>query len=107
MVSNAYAEARIVIECNDNGTQQELNACALKGYKASDQALNEKYQKVMHALNMKQRHMLRQEQRLWIKQRDYQCKQEAKDSEGGSIWPLVYYGCLDAVTKQRTKALGK
>jgi uncharacterized protein YecT (DUF1311 family) len=101
------AEDIDVIQCNYEGTQQELNVCAINDYKAEDKLLNEKYKKTMQTLPKKQQNQLRQEQRLWLKQRDPKCRQEAKESEGGSIWPLVFYSCLTTSTKLRTEALGK
>ena len=95
------------IQCNYEGTQQEMNACAFDEFKTEDKLLNEKYKKIMQALPKKQQIQLRQEQRLWLKQRDPKCQQETKESEGGSIWPLMFYSCLSSSTKQRTETLGK
>ena len=95
------------IQCNYEGTQQEMNACAFQEYENEDKLLNEKYKKVMQSLPKKQQDQLRKEQRLWLKNRDPLCKEEAKENEGGSIWPLIFYGCLGSATKQRTEALGK
>ena len=106
---NVYAaEVDVVdIKCNHEGRQQELNACAFQEYENDDKLLNEKYKKVMQSLSKMKQDQLRQEQRLWLKMRDRLCKQEAKENEGGSIWPLMFYGCLSSSTKQRTEALGK
>jgi uncharacterized protein YecT (DUF1311 family) len=105
---NSYgAEDVPDIECNYEGTQQEMNACAFNEYKNEDKLLNETYKKIMQSLPKKQQNKLKQEQRLWLKQRDPLCQQEAKESEGGSIWPLMFYSCLSSSTKQRIEALGK
>ena len=106
---NVYAaEVDVVdIKCNHEGRQQELNACAFQEYENDDKLLNERYKKVMQSLSKMKQDQLRQEQRLWLKMRDRLCKQEAKENEGGSIWPLMFYGCLSSSTKQRTEALGK
>ena len=50
---------------------------------------------------------LRQEQHAWLKQRDPQCKAKARESEGGSIWPLEYYSCLEAANKKRMLELAR
>ena len=89
-------------QCNYEGNQQEMNACAYRDYEAVDKVLNEKYKALMASLPPAQQKYLRQEQRAWLKKRDPQCKAEAKDSEGGSIWPLLFYGCLQAATERRT-----
>jgi uncharacterized protein YecT (DUF1311 family) len=106
---NVYAaEVEVVdIKCNHEGTQQELNACAFQEYENDDKLLNERYKNVMQSFSNMKQDQLRQEQRLWLKMRDPLCKQEAKENEGGSIWPLMFYGCLSSRTKQRAEALGK
>lgn len=88
-------------QCNYEGNQQEMNVCAFRDYEAADKVLNEKYQGLMTALPPAQQKHLRQEQRAWLKKRDPLCKAETKDSEDGSIWPLLFYGCLQSATEQR------
>jgi uncharacterized protein YecT (DUF1311 family) len=95
------------IECNGDGTQREMNACAIKDYEAADKALNEKYQALMARLPPEKQQSLRVEQRAWLKKRDPDCKAEAKPSEGGSIWAMEYYSCLAEATQKRTKALDR
>jgi uncharacterized protein YecT (DUF1311 family) len=91
--------------CKYDGNQQEMNACAVRDYKASDAVLNTTYKEVMLALPPARREEIRKEQRAWLKKRDPGCKAEAQLSEGGSIWPLEFFGCLQTVTEQRTKQL--
>src|SRR5688572_12265181 len=93
--------------CNPGGNQQEMNACALRDYKAADAALNQKYKAIMSRLAPQEQHLLRQQQRAWLNGRDPLCKIEAKLNEGGSIWPSVYFGCLQAETELRTEALSR
>lgn len=95
------------IQCNYSGNQQEMNACAVRDFKTADRSLNDKYKKIMLSLTPEKQQLLRRQQRAWLKQRDPKCKKEARLSEGGSIWPLEFFGCLDSITKQRTKALGQ
>jgi uncharacterized protein YecT (DUF1311 family) len=94
-------------ECKYEGNQQEMNACAVRDYRAADAALNQKYQVIMAALPPAERMALRKEQRAWLAHRDPHCKAEAKPSEGGSIWPLEYFGCMQSATKRRTEELGR
>ena len=93
--------------CKYDGTQQQMNACAFRDYKIADRALNEMYKDVMAKLSRQNQQLLRQEQRAWLKNRDPQCTEEAKDSIGGSIWPLEFYWCLKSVTEERTGELMK
>lgn len=91
--------------CRSDGNQLEMNACAIRDYKISDSNLNVKYQEIMNRLPSSEQKFLRLEQRKWLKQRDPRCKVEAKESEGGSIWTVIFMGCLQTVTEQRTKEL--
>ena len=85
------AEGVAGIQCNYEGTQQELNACAYQEYEKEDKLLNEMYKKVMQSLPKKQQHQLKQEQRLWLKKRDPQCKQEAKENEGVDLAAYILW----------------
>ncbi|RZM03784.1 MAG: DUF1311 domain-containing protein [Variovorax sp.] len=82
-----------------------MNACAVRDYRAADAALNIRYREVMAELPTGPRVALRQAQREWLRRRDPACKTEARSSEGGSIWPLAFYGCLEKSTRDRTTAL--
>ncbi|KAF0812665.1 hypothetical protein IGB42_02957 [Andreprevotia sp. IGB-42] len=95
------------IKCKADGNQQQMNACALDDYRKADKTLNDRYQALMGTLPAPRQQTLRKEQRAWVKQRDPQCKAATKANEGGSIWPLEYYGCLQAATAKRTRALEK
>jgi uncharacterized protein YecT (DUF1311 family) len=95
------------IECNGDGTQREMNACAIQDYETADKALNEKYKALMARLPSEKQQSLRLEQRAWLKKRDPDCKADAKPSEGGSIWAMEYYGCLAEATQKRIKALDR
>jgi uncharacterized protein YecT (DUF1311 family) len=92
-------------ECKYDGNQQEMNACAVRDYKAADRVLNAKYKQLKSALPPANQEVLLREQRAWLKKRDPRCRAEAKLSEGGSIWPLEYFSCLKSVTEERTKQL--
>jgi uncharacterized protein YecT (DUF1311 family) len=107
IVAAAAAEHDGAPQCNYDGNQREMNACAVLDYKAADNILNQKYKEVMSSLPPPKQERLRQQQRAWLQKRDLQCKAEARPSEGGSIWPLEFYGCLKTVTQGRTKELAK
>ena len=101
------ADAADPFDCNPNGNQQEINACAVRDFRTSDAKLNNRYREVMAALPTDKRMALRQEQREWIKHRDPSCKAQAKPNEGGSIWPLVFNSCLEKSTRKRTAELDR
>jgi uncharacterized protein YecT (DUF1311 family) len=91
--------------CRPDGNQQQMNACAVRDWRAADAALNIRYREVMAELPPAPRMALRQDQREWLRHRDPACKTEARSSEGGSIWTLAFYGCLETSTRERTAAL--
>ena len=93
------------IDCKPDGTQQQMNDCAARDFRAADAALNIRYGEVMNALSAQSRVALRNEQRAWLKGRDPACKTATKASEGGSIWPLEFNACLEQSTRKRTAEL--
>ncbi|MDR6887198.1 MULTISPECIES: lysozyme inhibitor LprI family protein [Variovorax] len=94
-------------DCNPDGNQQQLNACAARDFRAADAALNIRYGEVMKTLSPQMRVALRTEQRAWLKGRDPACKRASKANEGGSIWPLVFNSCLEKSTLKRTAELDR
>jgi len=94
-------------DCNPDGNQMQLNACAARGFRAADAALNIRYGEVMKTLSPQLRVDLRTEQRAWLKGRDPACKRASKANEGGSIWPLVFNSCLEKSTRKRTAELDR
>ena len=92
-------------ECNPNGNQQEMNACAARDFRAADAELNIRYGEVMNTLSPQMRTKLRTEQRAWLRERDPACKRAARAYEGGSIWPLIFDSCLEKSTRKRTAEL--
>lgn len=91
--------------CWPDGNQQQMNACAVRDFRAADAALNIRYREVMAELPTAPRVALRKEQRDWLRRRDPACKAEARASEGGSIWPLVFHACLEKASRERTTEL--
>ena len=98
-------EVSTSFSCNYDGNQQQMNACAIRDYKAADQRMNRQYESVIASLPPAKQNVLRQRQRAWLKHRDPLCRAEAKPSEGGSIWQLEYFSCLKSATELRTKAI--
>jgi len=96
-------------ECdrNDQG-QSGMNICADADFKASDARLNADYHEIMKRLSGDAiaRKLLQEAQRAWIAFRDAECKFSSSGVEGGSIYPLVYSGCLQTLTDARVKQLG-
>ena len=92
--------------CSDAQTTVEMRDCAGKEYKKADAELNSVYKQLMSKL-MDAGHQtaLKTAQQAWIKYRDANCEFEAYLNRGGTIYPVVYTGCLSAMTTNRTKEL--
>lgn len=90
-------------ECNYEGSQREMNACAIRDYKAADADLNAVYKAKLAKLSPKQRETLRAQQRSWIKRRDARCL--AKKTGQGTNVTIDYLTCLEAMTEVRTLQL--
>ncbi|MEI9992602.1 MAG: lysozyme inhibitor LprI family protein [Rhizomicrobium sp.] len=101
----ARADEADGLDCNNAMTQRDMNICADKDYRAADRQLNAAYVRAMEGLDGRSRELLRTAQRNWIKFRDLECAYRAEQNEGGSIYPLVYSGCLTELTLARTKQL--
>ena len=101
-----FAASAADIDCNKAMDQTSMNMCADKDYQAADKKLNDIYRKVTTALDdAKLQAKLKTAQRAWIQYRDTECIFEVAENEGGSIYPLVYSGCLTRLTNARTKEL--
>lgn len=92
-------------QCKSDGLQQEMNACAVRDYKAADANLNAAYKQALATMSPRKQEELRKEQGAWVRNRESRCRAEAEASEGGSIWSLEFFGCLKTVTEQRTMHL--
>lgn len=98
-------------DCENAETQVELNACAKWDYQRMDADLNDAYQEAMSVaedvdadLPRSERgavEKLRAAQRLWISYRDAVCDSEAFAVKGGSMEPMVWYGCLARLSLTR------
>jgi uncharacterized protein YecT (DUF1311 family) len=104
-----YAPARADeadgIDCKHAEAQQDMNICADKDYQKADGELNRAYKAAIAGLDGDGQKLLREAQRDWIKFRDAECTFEAAPNQGGSIYPMVYSGCLTDLTKTRTKQI--
>ncbi len=101
----AHADSNPPVDCKNAVAQTDMNICADKDYRAADKLLNAAYAKAMAGLDAHNHDLLRAAQREWIKFRDAECTYESAQNEGGSIYPMVYSGCLTTLTGARTKQL--
>lgn len=103
------------VDCANAMAQQEMNLCAAQDYEAADLALNAAYKQARAAMKGLDANMPAAErgaeaallaaQRAWLPYRDAACASEGWLMHGGSAEPLVVYGCLATLTRQRTQDL--
>jgi len=105
--SNAFAQqSNDDFLCKYDGSQREMNACAIRDYKKADDNLNKAYSHAMgkfqqdDRLNMR---ILMSEQRDWIARRDARCN--PKKEGAGENSTIDYLTCMQELTEIRTLQL--
>ncbi len=91
-------------DCANAPDQQAMNQCADRNYRQSDAALNTLYAQIGRRLENSDadiRKRLVAAQRAWVGFRDAECKFATSASAGGSILPMLYAECADALTRKR------
>jgi uncharacterized protein YecT (DUF1311 family) len=95
--------------CKMDGSQLEMNQCALQRHKASDAELNAIYSALMSATSDETskatNQAIRAAQRAWIGFRDSTCDVYKASFEGGSIMPMLHSLCLERLTKDQSEIL--
>lgn len=102
-------------DCAEAVTQVDLNACTHAEWQAADADLNAAYGAAMAQMKAIDAAYpeaergavaaLRQAQRNWIAFRDAACEAEAWTVRGGSMEPMVRFGCLGRLTAARSMDL--
>ncbi|MEP4197792.1 MAG: lysozyme inhibitor LprI family protein [Aliishimia sp.] len=103
------------LNCSSAQTQVEMTGCAARAYEAADGDLNDAYKLARSAvrswdaaqpgLEPSNEVMLRDAQRAWLPFRDKACAAESTMARGGSMQNMIYYICLERLTRQRTEDL--
>jgi uncharacterized protein YecT (DUF1311 family) len=92
--------------CANAQTTTEMRDCAGNEYKQADLELNKVYKRLMSKLEDEgHKAVLKNAQQAWIKYRDTNCQDESYLNRGGTIYSVVYTGCLTRMTKERTTKL--
>ena len=91
--------------CAGPATTVELADCLFKAEASSDAQLNSLYQIIQKKLDASDAHRLIETQRLWIKYRDANCSAERALYDSGTAAHPAYLGCLESMTRARTKDL--
>ncbi len=86
-------------------TQSEMNQSASVEYQKADKELNRVYGLLTKKIDATQKSALIEAEKAWLKYRDLHCKFECMDNEGGSMYPMLYSGCMTELTNKRTLEL--
>jgi len=103
------------LDCTNPQTQVEMTGCASLAYETADAALNAAYgPSIAQARRMDagspgfeptNEAMMRDAQRAWIPFRDKACAAESTLARGGSMQNMLFFICLERLTRLRTDDL--
>jgi uncharacterized protein YecT (DUF1311 family) len=103
------------LDCANALTQADMNQCAYLDFEKADKQLNALWPGIK--ADTKQQDTdegegkteyldaLMASQRAWITYRDAECQRYSNESKGGSMQPLMLYGCMASMTEKRIKEL--
>jgi uncharacterized protein YecT (DUF1311 family) len=83
----------------------DLVACLEKARASADVELKSLYGTIRTMLNANDSEHLTMAERLWIQYRDANCDAERSLYERGTASSPAYLGCVEAMTRERTKEL--
>ncbi|NJR39673.1 MAG: DUF1311 domain-containing protein [Leptolyngbyaceae cyanobacterium CSU_1_4] len=93
--------------CTSATTQQELNQCAAQTRRQADRRLKEFITVYQTRLSSEQGILLQHTQASWELFRRFSCEFESSGVVGGSIYPMVFSGCMAAKATARLNELQK
>ncbi len=103
------------IDCGYPVTQMEMTYCAEKSWNEADEELNSVYKSAMARMKEMDSLLdpslrgaadaLRAAQRAWIPYRDKACEAYGFMARGGSMEPMLIYGCRATLTRTRIEEL--
>jgi uncharacterized protein YecT (DUF1311 family) len=111
---SAFAGDTETTQCQADGSQQQLNACAAEDFARADKELNGVYKQILSEYkdNPLFLEKLKAAQRLWVQLRDAEVEARfpvAKSERGTQVWgssyPMSVDGYRAELTKQRTRQL--
>ena len=115
LMSLGGATAQENIDCGYPLNQTEMTYCAEKGWHDADAELNTVYKDAMAKMREMDSYLdaslkgaadaLKEAQRAWIPYRDKACAAYGFQARGGTMEPMLIYGCLATMTKARTEDL--
>jgi Uncharacterized protein conserved in bacteria len=113
--SAATAQDQPDVDCKNAQTQMEMTYCAEQDFADADEQLNAQYKitrqvmkdwdgDAMDGLGSAADALL-VSQRAWLAFRDAQCAFHGYQARGGTMEPMLIYGCQAELTRQRTQQL--
>lgn len=90
------------IKCNYEGSQREMNACAIRDLKVAERALSAAFSEVLSSRSAVDQDKLRAEQAAWKKSRALEC--DKKKGEGTNS-TISYLTCMEDFAKARIQTL--
>ena len=93
------------LDCRNPQTQQDMNVCMQQSYEAMDRQLQQVYQQLYSRLDAAGQKQLAASQEEWKRYRQAQSELESKPHKGGSVYPTVYYRCMQRLTGDRIQQL--
>jgi uncharacterized protein YecT (DUF1311 family) len=115
VASTCGVSAEEKLDCANALTQADMNQCAYLDFEKADKQLNALWPGIK--ADTKQQDTdegegkteyldaLMASQRAWITYRDAECQRYSNESKGGSMQPLMLYGCMASMTEKRIKEL--
>ncbi|WP_428698684.1 lysozyme inhibitor LprI family protein [Stappia sp.] len=107
--------AQQAVDCDAPQAQMEMTYCAEQAWQAADKDLNAAYARATAAMRSMDTDLppemkgavktLREAQRAWIAYRDKACAAYGFLARGGSMEPMLIYGCYADLTTNRTGEL--
>jgi uncharacterized protein YecT (DUF1311 family) len=93
--------------CDQAVTQMDMNQCSAGQYKKADAQLNTVYAAILKWLKSDKIAVqkLTAAEKQWIRYRDLHCNAVMHQSEGGSIAPLMWSSCMEALAKDRIEEI--
>ncbi|CAD7054512.1 hypothetical protein RHAB21_00556 [Pseudorhizobium halotolerans] len=103
------------VDCRNPVTQMEMTYCAEQDFAEADEQLNAQYKVTRQAMKDwdgdamdglgSAADALLASQRAWLAFRDAQCALYGYQARGGTMEPMLIYGCQAELTRQRTQQL--
>lgn len=86
-------------------TQADMNINTQRQYELWDEVLNKIWDSLGRTMDRDAFRVLQQEQREWIDEKEAYALDAAKEVEGGSLYPTIYYSAAAKATEERVYEL--